>query len=175
MLTDGRRTDGRTTDGRTTDAGVTGILIAHLGAFGSGELKKNVRGFFWQSDLDPTPWRKFLDPRMYGATINGSDQPAHTRSLIRAFASHLNILWVLATDWTSFGGSKLIWTLHRLVCVYHVKMPYCWTSPPGSYMRFWYMYFLNSHPQLSSGSTCLNWAFVGCLSNKYQKLIMLTL
>ena len=39
MLTDGRRTDdGRTTDGRTTDAGVTGILIAHLGAFGSGEL-----------------------------------------------------------------------------------------------------------------------------------------
>ena len=33
MLTDGR------TGGRTTDAGVTGILIAHLGAFGSGELK----------------------------------------------------------------------------------------------------------------------------------------
>ena len=32
--------DGRT-DGRTTDAGVTGILIAHLGAFGSGELKSN--------------------------------------------------------------------------------------------------------------------------------------
>ena len=31
MLTDGRR---------TTDAGVIGILIAHLGAFGSGELKK---------------------------------------------------------------------------------------------------------------------------------------
>ena len=26
-------------DGWTTDAGVTGILIAHLGAFGSGELK----------------------------------------------------------------------------------------------------------------------------------------
>ena len=34
-------TDGRTDDGRTTDAGVTGILIAHLGAFGSGELKSN--------------------------------------------------------------------------------------------------------------------------------------
>ena len=27
------------TDGRTMDARVTGILIAHLGAFGSGELK----------------------------------------------------------------------------------------------------------------------------------------
>ena len=34
MLTD----DGR----QTTDAGVTGILIAHLGAFGSGELKINA-------------------------------------------------------------------------------------------------------------------------------------
>ena len=31
--------DRRTDDGRTTDPGVTGILIAHLGAFGSGELK----------------------------------------------------------------------------------------------------------------------------------------
>ena len=36
------RTDGRTDGRRTTDAGVTGILIAHLGAFGSGELKINV-------------------------------------------------------------------------------------------------------------------------------------
>ena len=36
---DGQTTDGRTDDGRTTDARVTGILIAHLGAFGSGELK----------------------------------------------------------------------------------------------------------------------------------------
>ena len=31
-------TEGRTDDGQT-DARVTGILIAHLGAFGSGELK----------------------------------------------------------------------------------------------------------------------------------------
>ena len=37
---DGRRTtDDRR---RTTDDGVTGILIAHLGAFGSGELKKST-------------------------------------------------------------------------------------------------------------------------------------
>ena len=39
-------TDGRTTDGRTMDAGVTGILIAHLGAFGSGELKKAEKQYF---------------------------------------------------------------------------------------------------------------------------------
>ena len=31
----------RKDDGRTMDAGVTGILIAHLGAFGSGELKRH--------------------------------------------------------------------------------------------------------------------------------------
>ena len=36
---------GRTDDRRrTTDAGVTGILIAHLGAFGSGELKTSDFG-----------------------------------------------------------------------------------------------------------------------------------
>ena len=29
-------------DGRTTEDGVTGILIAHLGAFGSGELQKKI-------------------------------------------------------------------------------------------------------------------------------------
>ena len=35
--------DGRTTDGQwTTDDGVIGILIAHLGAFGSGELKRDI-------------------------------------------------------------------------------------------------------------------------------------
>ena len=30
------------------------------------------------------------------ATSKGSDQPAHTPSLIRAFASRLNILWILS-------------------------------------------------------------------------------
>ena len=30
------------------------------------------------------------------ATSKASDQSAHTRSLIRAFASRLNILWVLS-------------------------------------------------------------------------------
>ena len=44
--TDGRRTDDGRTDGRTTDAGVTGILIAHLGAYGSGELINDVSNLF---------------------------------------------------------------------------------------------------------------------------------
>ena len=56
MLTDGR------TDGRTTDAGVTGILIAHLGAFGSGELKTKCSQKL-SSKLDPSE-KNFLDPQM---------------------------------------------------------------------------------------------------------------
>ena len=42
MLTDGL------TDRRTMDAGVIGILIAHLGAFGSGELKRrqNLQSYY---------------------------------------------------------------------------------------------------------------------------------
>ena len=41
--------DGRTDYGRTTDAGVTGRLIAHLGAFGSGELKSTLHFNFSSS------------------------------------------------------------------------------------------------------------------------------
>ena len=52
------------------------------------------------------------------ATSTGSDQPAHTRRLIRAFANRLNILWVLSYWWTSFGASKLKRRLHGLVWVY---------------------------------------------------------
>ena len=37
------------------------------------------------------PWLGISNNVVYG-TSKGSDQPAHTRSLIRAFASGLNIL-----------------------------------------------------------------------------------
>ena len=36
-----------------------------------------------------------ISNNMVCATSKGSDQPAHTRSLIRAFASLLSILWLL--------------------------------------------------------------------------------
>ena len=61
-------------------------------------------------------------------TSKGSDQHAHTRSLIRAFASRLNILWL-----------RLL-TEHHLECLSLkggctgssestlVKMPHCWKS-----------------------------------------------
>ena len=51
------------------------------------------------------------------ATSNTSDQPALTSSLIRAFATRLSILWLLATDWTPFGVSRLKRRLQRLVWV----------------------------------------------------------
>ena len=50
------------------------------------------------------------------ATSKASDQPAHTRSLIRDFATHLNISVIIkATDRTSFRVFKHKRRLHRLV------------------------------------------------------------
>ena len=62
---------------------------------------------------------------MVYATSKGSDQPAHTHSLIRAFASGLikssptdRTSYSSPTDRTSFGVHKLQGRLHRLVQVY---------------------------------------------------------
>ena len=41
------------------------------------------------------PWHE-ISNNVVCATSKASDQPAHTRSLIRTFASRLNILWVLS-------------------------------------------------------------------------------
>ena len=41
------------------------------------------------------PWHE-ISNNVVRATSKGSDQPAHTRRLIRAFASRLNILWLLS-------------------------------------------------------------------------------
>ena len=52
------------------------------------------------------------------ATSKGSDQPASTRSLIRAFASRLNILWT-AFVFLSFKGGCTGWS---------ESIPHCWKS-----------------------------------------------
>ena len=52
------------------------------------------------------------------ATSKASDQPARTCSLIRAFASRLNILWILSYWLNIIWSSKLKRGLHRLVRVY---------------------------------------------------------
>ena len=51
-------------------------------------------------------------------TSKASDQPVHTRSLIRAFASRLSILWLLSYWLNTIWSSKLKRRLQRLVIVY---------------------------------------------------------
>ena len=41
------------------------------------------------------PWHE-ISNKVGCATSKGLDQPVHTRSLIRAFASRLSILWILS-------------------------------------------------------------------------------
>ena len=62
------------------------------------------------------------------ATSKASDQPAHTRSLIRAFASRLNILSVklLTEHHLEFPSLKEGCT--GLSESTHDKMPHCWKS-----------------------------------------------
>ena len=55
-------------DGRTTDAGVTGILIAHLGAFGSGELINRKIPTFWRGERMGRP--SFSPPHNVEVPIN---------------------------------------------------------------------------------------------------------
>ena len=52
------------------------------------------------------------------ATSKGSDQPADTRSLIRALASRLNILWLLSYWPNIIWSSKVDMRMYRLVWVY---------------------------------------------------------
>ena len=58
------------------------------------------------------------------ANSKASDQPAHMRSLIRAFASRLNILLTEHhLEFLSLKGS-----LRGSSASTHVKMPHCWKS-----------------------------------------------
>ena len=63
------------------------------------------------------PWHE-ISNNVVCATSKGSDQPAHTRRLIRAFTCRSNILWVLSYWLTLFEVSKPKRGLHRLVWVY---------------------------------------------------------
>ena len=69
------------------------------------------------------PWHE-ISNNLVCATSKGSDQPAHTRRLIRAFDCCLNI----PTDWTLFIASTLKRRLHRLVWIYTCQIPQCWKS-----------------------------------------------
>ena len=79
------------------------------------------------------PWHE-ISNNVVCTTSKASDQPAHTRSLIRGFASRLNIRWLLSY-WLN-----LIWSL----CLAGgctgssesalVKMPHCWKSHVAAQM-----------------------------------------
>ena len=63
-------------DGQRTDAGVTAILIAHLGAFGSGELKKQFQFHFHL--VGKIIWVETQENlSSVFANNNGADQHAH--------------------------------------------------------------------------------------------------
>ena len=71
---------------------------------------------------------------MVCAASEGSGQPAHTRSLIKAFASRLNILIAkLLTEqyleFLSFKGGFTGWSKSALV-----KIPHCWKSHAADHM-----------------------------------------
>ena len=71
---------------------------------------------------------------MVCATSKASDQPAHMRSLIRVFASRLNILSVkLLTEqhleFLSLKGGCTDWSESMLV-----KIPHCCKSPVTAHM-----------------------------------------
>ena len=74
------------------------------------------------------PWHE-ISNNVVWATSNASDQPAHMRSLIRAFASRLNILWVLSKwlnivmEFLSLKGGCTSSSESTLV-----KIPHCWKS-----------------------------------------------
>ena len=63
------------------------------------------------------PWHE-ISNNVVCTTSKGSDQPAHKRSLIRAFASCLNILWLLSYWLNIIWSSKLKRRLHRLIWVH---------------------------------------------------------
>ena len=91
-----------------TDTYLAWSEISILWPLAFWQLKGNIMGkfylcdsfFVWYSYCDITysiyePWHK-ISNNVVCATSKASDQPAHTRSLIIAFACCLTILWVLS-------------------------------------------------------------------------------
>ena len=90
----------------------TSSLSSNIGFVQFKHLSVNLKVFLSiNSTFEP---RHEISNNVVCATSKASDQPAHTRSLIRAFASRLNTLWVLSY----WRVSKLKRRPHRLVWVY---------------------------------------------------------
>ena len=63
------------------------------------------------------PWHE-ISNNVVWTTSKASDQPGHMRSLIRAFACRLNILWVWSYWLNIIWSCQLKKRLHRLAWVY---------------------------------------------------------
>ena len=75
-------------------------------------------------------WHK-ISNNVVCSTGKASDQPAHTHSLIRAFASRLNILWVLSVKLLTEQHFKFLRFKVDCTCSSVstlVKMPHSWES-----------------------------------------------
>ena len=108
------------------------VFPDHTHYFGhSCNTLKLVLGLFnlqWLAKFIITePWHK-ISNNVVCATRKASDQPAHTRSLIRASASRMNILECLATDWNHLEFLSLQRGCTGSSESTHVKMPHCWKS-----------------------------------------------
>ena len=95
----------------TKEIAVTKVHLSHLNA-------RNERGFNEMQRNSTYEPRHEISNNVVCATCKGSDQPAHSRSLIRAFASRLNILWLLSYWPNMIWSSKPKRRLHRLVWVF---------------------------------------------------------
>ena len=111
-------------------------------------LRHDVITSWAKSKLPRASSRLWNEPRheisnnVICATSEVSDQPAHTRSLIRAFASRLNFLWVLwywlniilsFQAWKETAQARL--SLHLSKCHIHCLESTCRCS---NYKSSWY-------------------------------------
>ena len=77
------------------------------------------------------PWHE-ISNNLVCATSKGSDQPAHTRSLIRAFACRLSIVKLLAEH--HFELPSLTGGCRGSSGSTHVKMLHCWKARALAHM-----------------------------------------
>ena len=78
---------------------------------------------FWKKSFEP---RHEISNNVVCATSKASDQPVHMRSLIKAFAIRLNIVWLLSYYHLEF--LSLTEGCRGLSGTTFVKMPHCWKS-----------------------------------------------
>ena len=100
------------------------LTLCMLGNFHRRSYHAHKSAFMYNFEPQNEPWHE-ISNNVVCATSKGSDQPGRTSSLIRVFASRLNILWIKPlTEHHLDRVSKLKMGLHRLFW----QIPHCWKS-----------------------------------------------